>query len=128
MERRDPNHPKSLERTYAKRALRCLQRQNNARERENLYTEITNAHISKDKKLFAKLVNKQRKQQAAFTDIIIVNGEEFDTLDSIIEGWQTYFTELAKPNERPEYSENHKQEIEYDINIIEHICQNNKTQ
>ena len=101
--------------------------QNNARERENLYTEITNAHISKDQKLFAKLVNKQRKQQAAPTDIIIVNGEEFDTLDSIIEGWQTYFTELAKPKERPEYSENHKQEIEYDINIIEHICQNNKT-
>ena len=36
-------------------------------------TEITNAHISKVKKLFAKLVNKQRKQQAASTDIILVN-------------------------------------------------------
>ena len=34
---------------------------------------------------------------------------------------------MAKPKERPEYSENYKQEIEYDINIIEHICQNNKT-
>ena len=77
--------------------------------------------------MFAKLVNKQRKQQTASTDIIIVNGEEFDTLDSIIEGWQTYFTELAKPKERPDYSENHKQGKEYDINIIEHICQSNKT-
>ncbi|KAK3089114.1 hypothetical protein FSP39_000940 [Pinctada imbricata] len=123
---RDPNHPKSLERKFAKRALRRLQRQGNASERENLYVEITNAHISKDQKLFAKLVNKQRNQQTTPTDTIVVNGEERDTLDSIIEGWETYFTELAKPKDRPEYNKEHKQETEYDVNVIEHICQSNK--
>ena len=54
-------------------------------------------------------------------------GRNLTPVDSIIEGWQTYFIELAKLKERPEYSEDHKQGIEYDTNIIENICQNNKT-
>ena len=62
------------------------------------------------------------------TDRIIVNNQTFEEYDNIIDGWQKHFEALAKPKENPNFDEKHKEEVEFDVNIIESICREKKTQ
>ena len=65
------DNPHYLRRKCAKRALRSVQRQQEARRRAKLYNDITQAD-GKDQKVFFKLVNEQRNTKAAATKEIVV--------------------------------------------------------
>ncbi|KAK3093083.1 hypothetical protein FSP39_010865 [Pinctada imbricata] len=122
----DPNNFYVINRKLAKRKLRKVQRQKVASDRDQLYHNITKAHIEKDKKLFAKIVNKQRNNLTRNTDLIILDGETYESYDNIIEGWELYFTKLSEPKNSPHYDSAFQEKTKYDIQILEELCSKNK--
>ena len=56
------------------------------------------------------------------TDRIIVNNQTFEEYDNFIDGWQIHSESLAQPKENPKFDEKHKEDEEFDVNIIESIC------
>jgi hypothetical protein len=79
----------------AKRNLRRAQRQEESRNRNQLYSDIMESHMINDK-LFYKLVNSQRDCRAQKLTQLQVDDEMLQNSDDIAEGWARYFQNLSK--------------------------------
>jgi hypothetical protein len=100
----------------AKRNLRRAQRQEEARKRNQLYSDIMESHMINDK-LFYKIVNSQRDCRAQKLTQLQVDGEMLQKSDDIAEGWVRYFQNLSKRLESDNFNANYKE--------IEDFCRNN---
>ena len=124
---RNSDSPIFIQRKVAKKHLRSIQRQQEAKQRTKLYEDITCAN-GQDQKTFYKLVNAQRNSNTSNTKEIIVDNVEYLTDENIIQGWSIYFEKLSQPKEDPRFIEEHKIQVMDDIQIIEGICLKNKKQ
>ena len=79
----------------AKRNLQRAQRQEDAKRRYGLYTEIMDTNTS-DEKLFHKLINIQRNGKTSKLSQLTVDGKILVKPGDIAEGWATYFERLSK--------------------------------
>ena len=70
---------------------------------------------SADKRLFYKLIRKQRGQNSGELATI-----DFGTGVSQLDGWATYYEELATPSNNPEYDEQYKQTRELLCLMLKH--------
>ena len=97
----------------AKKALRSAQRQLAATQRKKLHEEIMDAHEG-DRDTFYKLVKRQRgtgSKPLATIDF----GEDKDQLD----GWATYFEDLATPVDNPKFDSGYKQSRELMFHLLQ---------
>ena len=85
-----------------KKELRSAQRQLLATQRKQLHKEIMDAHEG-DKVTFYKLIRRQRGER--HTELRPV---DFGKEDDQLEGWASYFEELATPADRDHYNEQYK--------------------
>ena len=86
----------------AKKGLRSAQRQATALKRREYHQEIMNAYQG-DRNTFFKIVKRQR-EAGKNTEANVNFKEETEQL----EGWATYFEELATPQNQPHYDEKYK--------------------
>ena len=97
----------------ARKSLRSAQRQLAATQRKKLHEEIMDAHEG-DRDTFYKLVKRQRgtgSKPLATIDF----GEDKDQL----EGWATYFEDLATPVEKPNFDSDYKQSRELMFHLLQ---------
>ena len=119
----DPNHISNIDKKNAKTKLRSVQRRQQAIDRQNLYSKISDSHTDQQK-LFYHLVNKQRSTKTKSTDYITVENIEYLSTENIIEGWQLYFEKLAEPATDPRYDEEYGKQVMEDLIVIEDLCTN----
>ena len=117
----DPNHISNIDKKNAKKKLRSVQRRQQAIDRQNLYSKISDSHTDQQK-LFYHLVNKQRSTKTKSTDYITVENIEYLSTENIIEGWQLYFEKLAEPATDPRYDEEYGKQVMEDLIVIEDLC------
>ena len=99
----------------AKRELRSAQRQIAAEERRKTHAEIMKAN-EWDHHLFYKLVSYQRKSR---NSTISVNFQ--DTSLDQIDGWEKYFSNLAKPLEMDHFNQNYKDSVQLRRLLLEDL-------
>ena len=106
-----------------KKKLRKLQRQAEARIKENKYNKIMeSAEFNQD--LFHKLIREQRATSSCYTDLIIVEGETLSEDKDILNGWRHHFQTLATPVESPSYSKAFGSMVDLECLLIEDIITN----
>jgi hypothetical protein len=108
----------------AKRNLRRAQRQEEARKRNQLYSDIMESHMINDK-LFYKIVNSQRDCRAQKLTQLQVDGEMLQKSDDIAEGWVRYFQNLSKRLESDNFNAKYQEFVQLDYKEIEDFCRNN---
>jgi hypothetical protein len=108
----------------AKRNLRRAQRQEEARKRNQLYSDIMESHMSNDK-LFYKLVNSHRDCRAQKLTQLQVDGEMLHNSDAIVEGWVRYFQNLSKRLESDNFNAKYQDLVQLNYNEFEDFCRNN---
>ena len=122
---KDPKHNANITKKNAKKNLRSIQRRQQAIDRQNLYSKISDSHTDQQK-LFYQLVNKQRSTKTKSTDYITVENIEYLSTENIIEGWQIYFEKLAEPNMDPRYDQEYEKQVLEDLTVIEDLCYHTK--
>jgi hypothetical protein len=110
----------------SKLELRSLQRIAAAKNRQNELEEIMEAS-SCNKKLFYKLVNKQRNTETLYTEKLVVKEKTYEN-EAILEGWYEHFSTLAQPIENENYDENYRLDTEFDLICIEETIKNGLNQ
>jgi hypothetical protein len=108
----------------AKRNLRRAQRQEESRNRNQLYSDIMESHMINDK-LFYKLVNSQRDCRAQKLTQLQVDDEMLQNADDIAEGWARYFQNLSKRLESDDFNAEYQGFVQLDYKEIEDFCRNN---
>jgi hypothetical protein len=108
----------------AKRNLRRAQRQEESRNRNQLYSDIMESHMINDK-LFYKLVNSQRDCRAQKLTQLQVDDEMLQNSDDIAEGWARYFQNLSKRLESDDFNAEYQGFVQLDYIEIEDFCRNN---
>lgn len=115
---KNPNHPTVVQRKATKKLLRCKQRIMAATNRQKELDTIMEADSS-DKKLFYKLVGKQRKSSTMNTKELKIGDQILNTDKDILEGWRRHFETLATPSHNTGFDEVYKQETEWDVDLIQ---------
>ena len=92
----DPKNELLMNKNNCKKQLRTRQRQIAAEQRNGLYKEILVSHTD-DKKLFYKLVNRQRNYKQSSISELIIDDVHVTELEMIRKGWASYFKKLATP-------------------------------
>jgi hypothetical protein len=83
---------------------------------------------SSNKKLFYKLIQKQRKSNSSSTNELFVDGVLYNTDDTITTGWRSHFEKLATPKSENRFEEWYKNQTELDTLLIEDTFINAQTQ
>ncbi|MEW8546332.1 MAG: reverse transcriptase family protein [Candidatus Thiodiazotropha sp.] len=118
----DPENSFVISKNACKKQLRKQQRQIAAEQRNSLYKEIMITHTD-DKKLFYKLVNRQRNHsQYALSDLII-DDVHVTEVDMIRQGWASYFHRLATPVDDQKFDNTYKSKVELRRLLIQNICE-----
>jgi hypothetical protein len=112
----DPTNPTlATERKSAKKLLRTAQRTLMATIREEEQSKIMEASEYNKEDLF-KLVAKQRK------DVHMMTTVNFGaTVTSQIDGWKTYFQNLASPSNKPEYDQVYKDSVDLQMLALDEL-------
>ena len=76
-----------------------------------------------DKKLFYKLVNKQRNHNQSTISELIIDDVHVTDLDMIRQSWASYFQRLATPVDDPKFDNTYKSKIELRKLLIQNICE-----
>ena len=71
-----------------------------------------------DSKMFAELVNRQRKNNNCHVQSIMINDIIYDTPEEMCDGWAMHFEMLATPLDRPSFNSQHQELVESDIDSI----------
>jgi hypothetical protein len=90
-----PSHPRSIERTKTKRAVRQQQRADAADERRFFYEQVM-ADVNNTN--FHKLIKRQRSTTKT-SSAIVINGELCSDQLEQVEAWVTHFETLGTPKD-----------------------------
>jgi hypothetical protein len=102
---KDDSCPVYMEMKLAKALLRKAQRISAAKDRTALYTEIMETNIDTNKQMFYKLISKQRKLPFR---VAAIDFPDYATGSNDAEKWASFFSDLATPNNLPEFDDVHK--------------------
>jgi hypothetical protein len=104
----------------AKKSLRQIQRQYQARKKVSRIEKIAEASMY-DQNNFYKLVKAQRSIRDKLTNKITFGGKTWEE-NSIVEGWATYFEELAAPKTKPTFDDDYKRSTALKVVTLEQIA------
>ena len=107
----------------AKRLLRSTQRKLAASKRQLEQLKIMETENA-DRITFCKLVKKQRGKSHKKESIVSFPDPNCAQLD----GWATYFEELATPSKLPEFDDEYKNSTDMQVLLLRDICNNKKPQ
>jgi len=93
--------------------------QRRIQERERLIQARTS-----DQRTFYKLIRKQRGQLAKQIENLNVDGTSYSS-DSIMNGWQAHFGNLAKKEHNKHFDNDFLQQVENEVETIMEICRDN---
>jgi hypothetical protein len=99
----------------AKKSLRAAQRQMSANKRRKLHADIMNAE-QWDKKLYYKLVQKQRKAREMGSTVDFGHKSQDQA-----EGWAEYFSDLATPLQMDHFNESYKTSVEFRALLLQDL-------
>ena len=103
-----------------KKNLRRLQRQLAADQESAIYKEIMISHAD-DKKLFYKLVNRQRNHGQPTISELIIDDVHVSDSDRIRQCWASYFKNLDTPVEDSNFDCSYKANTELKWLLIQYI-------
>ena len=122
----DPENELLINKNECKKQLRRRQRQIAAEQRNGLYIEILTSHTD-DKKMFYKLINKQRNHKQSSISELIIDDVHVTELDMIRKGWASYFEKLATPVNDQNFDNNYKSKVQLRKLLIQNACDHDNT-
>ena len=96
-----------------------------AEQRDGLYKEILLSH-SDDKKMFYKLINKQRNHKQFSISELLIDDVHVTSAEVIRKRWASYFERLATPGEDKKFDNTYKSKVELRKPLIQNICEQDK--
>ena len=115
-----------INKNECKKQLRRRQRQIAAEQRNGLYKEILTSHTD-HKKMFYKLINKQRNHKQSSISELIIDDVHVTELDMIRKGWASYFEKLATPVDDKNLDNNYKSKVQLRKLLIQNACEHDNT-
>ena len=117
----NPENPLVLNKKQTTKQLRTQCRIEAAKGREQSRQMILDAKAG-DKKLFYKLIDKQRGKLSACVNELTVNGKSHKSNEEILEAWREHFEVLATPTLHEDFDEKYRQQVDSELREIIDMC------